>query len=391
MKILLIHNRYGKFSGEEAVVEFQIKLLRAHGHQVITYFRSSEELEAMPNAKLKAFFSAFYNPKSIREIKSLLVKENPDVVHIHNMYPLISPAILPYIKKKDIPIVMTVHNYRLLCPNGLFFNKGEICEKCTGPAKELNCITNNCEGSLFKSTGYALRNFWARTNKYYHDNVDTFLCLSTLQYKKLIDNGFKRKKLIIIPNSYGGDLTHEVEYKHGQYIGYVGRISPEKGSEIILELAKKLPNLKFKIAGANNNPDVFDNLLENVEYVGFLNKKQLSEFYLDSKFTLFTSVWNETFGLSIIEAFAHKKPVIASHLGASPEIIDDNKTGFIYQSKDLNDLTTKVEHLYFDKLKIKEMGENAYLKLKEKYTPKVYYQKLISIYNQLQKKQMPSL
>ena len=391
MRILIIHNKYGKFSGEEAVVESQIKLLRANGHEVITYFRSSEELETMPNSKLKAFASGIYNPNSIKDVKELIDKESPDLVHIHNLYPLISPAILPVIKKMGIPIAMTVHNYRLLCPNGLFFNKGEICEKCTGLGKEINCITNNCEDSLFKSTGYAMRNFWARTKKYYLDNIDTYLCLSTLQYKKLIDNGFEKKKLLIIPNSYGGDLTQKVEYKHGKYIGYVGRISPEKGSEIILELAEKLPNIKFKIAGANNNSAVLDNLLENVEYVGFLNKKQLSEFYLDSKFTLFTSVWNETFGLSIIEAFAQKKPVIASHLGASPEIIEDNKTGLIYQSKDLNDLTTKVECLYFDKLKTKEMGENAYLKLKEKYTDKVYYQKLISVYNRLQKKQTPFL
>ena len=101
MKILLIHNKYGKFSGEEAVVDSQIKLLRSKGHEVCTYFRSSEELEAMPNGKLKAFFNAFYNPKSIREVKDLLVKESPDVVHIHNLYPLISPAILPAIKKKN--------------------------------------------------------------------------------------------------------------------------------------------------------------------------------------------------------------------------------------------------------------------------------------------------
>ena len=185
MKILIIHNKYGKFSGEEAVVEAQIKLLRANKHEVITYFRSSEELEAMPNAKLKAFFSAIYNPKSIRELKELLVKENPDVVHIHNMYPLISPAILPVIKKMGIPIVMTVHNYRLLCPNGLFFNKGQICEKCTGALKELNCITNNCESSLFKSSGYAARNFWARKKDYYLNNVDLFLCLTEFQKNKL--------------------------------------------------------------------------------------------------------------------------------------------------------------------------------------------------------------
>ena len=207
MKILLIHNKYGKFSGEEAVVESQIKLLNANGHHVITYFRSSEELEAMPNGKLKAFFNAFYNPKSISAIKALITTEKPDLVHIHNLYPLISPTILPVIKKMGIPIVMTVHNYRLLCPNGLFFNKGEICEKCTGALKELNCITNNCERSLFKSSGYAARNFWARKKDYYLNNVDLFLCLTEFQKKKLVTNGFNKEKCDVLPNFYNKEIN----------------------------------------------------------------------------------------------------------------------------------------------------------------------------------------
>ena len=167
MRILIIHNKYSKFSGEEAVVDAQSHLLTSNGNEVLTYFRSSQELESMSNSKSKAFLSGLYSPKSIREIKKLIQTKNPDIVHIHNLYPLISPSILPEIKKLQIPIVMTVHNYRLLCPNGLFFTNGEICEKCTGSAKEFNCVVNNCQDSISKSTGYALRNLWARKNEYY--------------------------------------------------------------------------------------------------------------------------------------------------------------------------------------------------------------------------------
>ena len=177
MKILMIHNKYGKHSGEEAVVEAQIKLLQDNGHEVITYFRSSEELETMPYAKVKAFFLGVRNNRSVRDIKEIITNKKPDIVHIHNLYPLISPAILPVIKSLGVPIAMTIHNYRLLCPNGLFFTKGKICEKCTGATKELNCVINNCEGSIFKSTGYALRSFWARFTGEYKDYVDSFLCL----------------------------------------------------------------------------------------------------------------------------------------------------------------------------------------------------------------------
>jgi len=386
MKILIIHNKYGKFSGEEAVVDAQINLLKENGHKVITYYRSSEELDEMKLGKAKAFFSALYNPKSIEELKILISHEQPDIVHIHNLYPFISPAILPMIKKLGTPIVMTVHNYRLVCPNGLFFNKGAICEKCTGASKELNCIINNCEGSLLKSTGYALRNFWARTHNQYLNNVDLFLSLSTVQNNKLIANGFKKEQCLIIPNSYGGSFVKEVSYNEGYYIGYVGRISPEKGSEIIIELAKKLPDINFKIAGNPINEKKDFPRLKNVEFVGFLNKEKLALFYSNCLFTLFTSVWNETFGLSIIEAFAHKKPVIASDLGASPEIVENNKSGLIYKNNDLADLTKKVNQLYSDKDRIREMGLSGFKKVEELYSAKVYYKKLFQAYQSVLEK-----
>lgn len=386
MKILLIHNKYGKFSGEEAVVEAQIKLLIDNGHQVVTYFRSSEEIENIPYGKFKAFLSGIHNSHSNRCVKALIQKESPDIVHVHNLYPLISPSILPIIREMKVPIVMTVHNYRLLCPNGLFFDKGEICEKCTGVGKELNCITNNCEGSLFKSTGYALRNFWARVNKYYSDNVSFFICLSNIQKEKLIKYGLSKEKLLVIPNMYRGDLSNEVMYKEGKYIGYIGRISEEKGSDIILKLAIKLPHINFKIAGTYKNDDKLDKTLKNVEYMGFLKNEELNNFYMNCLFTIFPSVCNESFGMSIIEAFGHKKPVIASELGASPEIIENNITGLIYKKSDLNDLLTKVNILINDKRKIREMGEKGYEKVLKIYNPKAYYLQFLNTYNRVLKK-----
>ena len=168
MKILLIHNKYGKFSGEEAVVESQLEMLKANGHKVITYYRSSEEIPDMKYGKIRAFFTALDNPRSKHDIRKLIINEQPNVVHIHNLYPLIAPSVLKMIKGFKVPVVMTVHNYRIACPNGLFYANDKVCEKCLGFGKELNCIFNNCEGSFFKSTGYALRNYWARVNKYYH-------------------------------------------------------------------------------------------------------------------------------------------------------------------------------------------------------------------------------
>ncbi|WP_456376526.1 glycosyltransferase family 4 protein [Lutibacter sp.] len=387
MKILLIHNKYGKFSGEEAVVESQIKLLRANGHQVITYFRSSEELEEMPNGKLKAFFSAFFNPNSITDVKELIRKVKPNLVHIHNLYPLISPAILPVIKKMGFPIAMTVHNYRLLCPNGLFFNKGEICEKCIGTGKELNCIINNCEGSILKSTGYALRNFWARTRNYYKYNVDSFLCLTEFQKNKLVVNGFSAAKCRVIPNFYNKEIKKlEIDSSKRNYVAFAGRLSPEKGIRDLLEAARKLPNIPFKLAGGVREGylDELD-IPENVTLVGMLNAREFSDFYKNARFFILTSICYEGFPMVFPEAMAHQLPIIAPNMAGYPEIVEENKNGLLFNPGNTKALASAIQELWDNHKRCKEMGENGFKKVKKQYSANAYYQKLISAYQRLLK------
>ena len=131
MKILLIHNKYGQFSGEESVVYWQKKILEDHNNEVVTYYKRSDEIDNLNFGKIQAFLAGIHGSKAIEDLKRMIISEKPDIVHIHNLFPFISPAILPVIKNMGLPIVMTVHNYRLICPNGLFFSKGVICEKCT--------------------------------------------------------------------------------------------------------------------------------------------------------------------------------------------------------------------------------------------------------------------
>jgi len=387
MKILVIHNKYGQFSGEEAYVESQINVLRAKGHQVSTYFRSSEELEKIPLGKLKAFFTGLYNPRSIKQLTVLIKKEEPDVVHIHNLYPLISPAILPRIKKMNIPIVMTIHNYRLLCPNGLFYTKGAICEKCTGKAKELNCITNNCEGTLFKSTGYALRNFWARKKKYYLDHVDAFLCLTQFQKHKMAINGYPVNKCKVLPSFYSKEIKAlEYNIQNRKYVAFVGRISPEKGIPLLLQAARKLPEIAFQLAG-NARPRYLDqlNIPKNVIFKGMLYAEKLANFYRDARFLVMTSSCYEGFPTVLLEAMVHQLPVIAPKLGGHPEIIKDNFNGLLFTTGNIDSLTTNIKKLWNDHDLAKELSDNGYNKVQNEYSGEVYYKKLEKIYNQLVK------
>lgn len=381
MRIFIMHNKYGNFSGEERIVESQIQVLRKNGHNVKSYFRSSEEIDTMSFGKPKAFFSSFFNSRSINSIKTIIREFKPEIIHIHNLYPFIPPVILKIIKQYDIPIVMTVHNYRLICPNGLLFNNDDNCTKCTGIGKELNCITNNCEGSFFKSTGYALRNFWSRTNRYYMDNIDIFLTLSGFQNEKLIEHGIDKDKCQILPNFYWGKIPINDEYRAGEYIGYVGRLSKEKGVDLIIDLARKLPHVNFKIAGRyNKSVEEFGDKPLNLEYVGFLNKLELDSFYRNCKFVLFPSKCHESFGLSIIEAFAHKKPVVSSDMGASSEIIENGVSGIIFKNNNIQDLKSKVLELLRSSNKIYSMGNKGYEKVIAEYSIERYFNQLINVY-----------
>lgn len=388
MKILVIHNKYGKFSGEEAYVESQINVLRAYGHQVSTYFRSSEEIDKMTLGKVKAFTTALYNRKSIKQLTDLIRMEAPDVVHIHNLYPLISPAILPVIKKMGIPIVMTIHNYRLLCPNGLFYTKGAICEKCTGKAKEFHCITNNCEGSIFKSTGYALRNFWARKKKYYLDHVDAFLCLTQFQKNKMIINGYPVYKCKVLPSFYSKEIK-DIEYniQNRKYVAFVGRISPEKGIPLLLQVARNLPEIAFQIAG-NARPGYLDqlNIPKNVIFKGMLNEENLTTLYSNARFLVMTSSCYEGFPMVLLEAMAHKLPVIAPNLAGNPEILEENVNGLLFQPGSERSLKAVIKKLWNDQELSKKLSKKSVEKIQNKFGTKLYVNKLEKVYDQLLEK-----
>ena len=173
MKVLVIHNEYGKFSGEEAAVWSICRLLENHGHEVIRFFRSSADILSMRLGRVHAFFSGIHSFSSARAMLNVLKEHNPDVAHVHNLYPLISPSVINVCRRAKVPIVMTVHNYRLLCPNGRHLTKGRVCEACSSSG-EFWCILRNCEQSIFKSIGYALRNYVARKRRIFIDNVSVF-------------------------------------------------------------------------------------------------------------------------------------------------------------------------------------------------------------------------
>lgn len=371
MKILLVHNEYGKYSGEEAVVDRMVKIFSNMGHQVVQFRMSSASIQNSLPGKIKAFVSGIYSPIGIKKMRDMLRKEKPDIVNIHNLYPLISPAALKECKKEKVPVIMTVHNFRLICPTGLFMRNAQPCELCLRKGHEFECIKNNCENSYFKSVGYTLRNAFARINGYYKNHVDYFACITNFQKKKLIQAGFCENKIIVIPNSM--DVDDNCKFTQGSYIAYSGRISKEKGVDLILEVARKHPEIPFKLAGSVRDKELVDNIPDNVELVGYLNGKELDDFYRGASFFVMASRWYEGFPMTILEAAKFGKCMIAPNHGGFTEIIGEGEDsiGKLFEPADVKSLETAVLSLWDHPSKVEDLGAKAYKKLKGNYSTEV--------------------
>ncbi|MBW2647986.1 MAG: glycosyltransferase [Deltaproteobacteria bacterium] len=214
MKILTVHNEYGKFSGEEAVVQSLSRLFAEHGHEVRYFSRSSAEIPGMRLGNIRAFFSGIYSFSSKKAMSRCLQEFKPDIVHVHNVFPLISPSVLGVCRRAGVPVVMAVHNYRLVCPNGLHMTHGRVCEKCCG-GREYWCVLRNCEGNPLKSIGYALRNYVARKLRLFKKNVTMYTCLTKFQKERLIKEGFNPARCSVIPNMSTCDIA-DPYYSPGQ-------------------------------------------------------------------------------------------------------------------------------------------------------------------------------
>lgn len=382
MRILFIHNNYaGNNSGEEHAVEGLARLLEANGHSIKWYRRSSDEIVGSKSGQIKAFFTGLYNPFSVYELKIILDEFQPDIVQVQNLYPLISPAILKTIKNAGIPLVMRCPNYRLFCPNGLHLDQnGQVCEKCLGKGKELNCVLKNCEGNQFKSSGYALRNFFARKVWGIMEFPDAYIVQSEFQKKKFIQNGISADKLFIVPG-----LTPNVELDHsnpGDQVTFVGRVSMEKGIIEFLEAAKLLPYISFVVAGTLDKD--FEYLKEqsspNVNWMGFVKGKDLDSLYKESRMIVVPGKWYEGFPNVITRAMQHARPVISSNLGAMASVIDHEKNGLLVKPGDVFELASAIEKLYQKPELCIQYGQSGRQKAKSKFSSEIIYEILSGIY-----------
>jgi len=380
MRVLMIHNEYARPSGEEHASQAIADLLTRHGHEVHWHRRSSAEIAGSLAGQAKAFFTGVYNPSSRRRVARLLTEREYDVVQVQNLYPLLSPAILGPIRKAGLPLVMRCPNYRVFCPNGLHLVKGRVCERCLGFGRELWCVLRNCEEGLFKSTGYAVRNAVARLSGMIRRNVNVFIVQSEFQKRKFAAQGIEPDRMVVIPGVTPRSAEDEPPGT-GRTISFVGRLSAEKGVVEFIEAARRLPDQPFAVAGdASGVQSLVDSAPANVHFAGFVSGADLETFYRQTKVFVCPSKWYEGFPNVITRAMVAGKPVVASGIGALPEIVDDGVTGWVFTPGDVDELVDRIGRLADDEPARGSMGAAGRAKAARLYSEDAVYAKLQETY-----------
>lgn len=369
MKILIVHNSYGRYSGEEAVVDRMSAMFRSQGHEVALLRRTTEEARNTMGGKVRGFFCGLYSPDGVKAMREALKRERPDVVNIHNLYPFISPAALFECRKVGVPVVMTVHNFRLICPTGLFMRNGQPCELCLQRGNEWGCVQHNCEQSWLKSIGYAARNAVARRSGAYRKCVTRFVCITDFQRQKLTEAGFEPERLTVIPNVV--DALESYTPTPGDYVAYLGRVSYEKGYDLLIEVARRHPEIRFRFAGAQR-AQTTETLPNNVELTGYLTGDDLQTFIRQCRFVAMPSRWYEGFPMVILENAQYGKPTIGPDHGGFTDIIGKGETaiGRLFHPGDVDDLEKQVVTLWNAPEECARLGSKAFEKLTRDYCSK---------------------
>lgn len=380
MKVFLVNNRFRFSGGVETVVENSFNLLKQHGIDVSLIERDSRDLSKSLRGKFRAFGSGIYSHSAYKDFKALIKDQKPDVIHIHNLYPLFSPSILRACHQVKIPVVMSCHTFRLTCPQGQHYDGKNTCERCSG-GHEYWCIFKNCRNNIFESMAYAIRNMVARKLRLFKDHVTVYIALSQFSKDRIASAGFDEDRIFVLPN-IAPVKNFTIDESEGQYAAYAGRLSPEKGVEHIIFAARQLADISVKIAG---DGPIFSELAQkasiNVKFVGRLDHKQMLKFYEGAKFLVFPSNWYEVCPMVILESLSCGLPVIASRIGGLPELVEDHKTGLLFEPGNSKDLARKMSILWENPKMCEKMGIAAIEKASKEYGQDLYYDRLMDIYD----------
>jgi glycosyltransferase involved in cell wall biosynthesis len=387
MRIVKVHSYYTQSGGEDTVFHVETALLRSRGHEVMEYIEHNKKIESMN--KTSVALQTLWSLSSYYKIKRFLSETKPDIVHFHNIFPLISPSAYYACRDLNIPVVQTLDNQRLICPASTFYREGKLCLDCVGKTPPYPGVLHACYHNSHVHTAVVAAMLtlhrWLGT---WQKKVDTFLC-STHFYRDLfVSVGFPADKITIMPHFVQENFSSNVENKTGDYALFVGRFDPEKGINVLLE-AWRLLDFPLKMRGAGRLDEearkfVKQHGMNNVEFLGRMEEKELSDLIANARFLIMPSEgYYETFGLVMIEAYSRGVPVVASNIGVTSELVNDKQTGLLFEVSNARDLADKARWMWEHPAEARIMGKNGLNTYRERFTQEQCYQSLIEVYERL--------
>ena len=378
MKILVAHNGYRLRAGEDEVFAAECELLESGGHEVVRFERDNADAGA-----LAAATSAVWAARSRRDIARVLAAERPDVAHFHNTFPLLSPSVYYACRKAGVPVVQTLHNYRLLCPSAVLYRDGHVCEDCLGRALPWPGVLHRCyRGSAAASATVASMLAVHRALDTWTRTVDAFVALSAFARDKFIAGGLPAERIVVKPNFLA--TLPPGRSGDGDYVLFAGRLTAEKGVSTLLDAWEGL-DVPLVIAGTGPlEHEVARRVAawnrDDVRFVGWRPRAEIFELLAGARAAVFPSRWYEGFGMSLLETFASGVPVVASRIGAVAEIVGDGENGVLFAAGDPTDLAAKVTALWNDPATARRLGATARREVEQRYGAERNLEQLTRIY-----------
>lgn len=386
MRILIVHNHYGRYAqgGEANVMNAEAKLLQEHGHDVMKYERTNAEIyeDGGIRDKVYTFRNVAWCEKSYREIKEAIKEFKPGIMHVHNYWLVLTPSIFAAAKDCGVKTVLTLHNYRLICPGGQLSRRGRVCELCLQRAP-YRVLWHRCfpGGSLLKSYLSFVLYKETKRRRFLADLIDAYIALSEFGRSKFIEAGLPKDKVFTKPNFIADPIDGQsTGGRQSKGAFYAGRISSEKG---IRTLMRAWRDVDYPLLVAGEGPlleDMRRKAPPSVQFLGWQSHKEIMNQLQEAAIFVFPSEVYEGFPLSLLEAMALGKAIVATDLGPRREMVQDGVTGLLFGAGNPHDLRQKVEKLIIDgemREAIGRLAREAYL---QKCTPEKNYEVLMNIY-----------
>ena len=374
MRIVIVHNRYRQRGGEDAVVQAEAALLARHGHAVELFLRDNQAIDSMPRATVA--LHTLWSVPSARAFEQLLRDFRPDVVHVHNTLALVSPSVYWVARRCGVPVVQTLHNFRLLCPQAMFLRQGRICEDCLGKLPWRGAARGCYRDSRLQSSVLAGTLALHQAIGTWSTKVTRYIALNEFCRDKFIAGGLPAARIAIKPHFVDAAAPPD-NARRG--ILFAGRLAPEKGIDVLARAAALLPGMALSVAGQGPLGDALRGL-HNVTLLGQLEPAAVTARMQAAAALVVPSICHETFGMVVVESYASGTPVIASRIGALAALVAEGETGLLFDAGNSQDLARVLQWALAHPDRMAAMGRRARTVHEAEYTAERNHQQLMQIY-----------